>query len=506
MPDFAPAPEAWRIVASEPNGERSRRRVNTGTIQSWSARWPLRLKLGLIGVDAVMITLAFVITHLLRFGAETGTLAGSDLIPNYVVLEGALAVVWMLFLAASESRRSQFLGAGLEEYSRVIKASFEAFGAIAIISYLFQVDLSRFLFLTTLPLGLFLVLLGRWTARQALNRARAVGRAMIPTVVVGDVQDLRSTLRDLSRNSGAGYQPRAVCLTGAAAGDNLEEFEGYPVVTQSGLAALVRALPFSAVIVAGGLSQSAARNLAWQLESAKTMLFFVPRLADASGPRIAFHAASNINLIQVHLPQFEGARYWLKRSFDVLFASLALIALSPVFLLVALAIKLDDGGPVFFKQERVGQRGRPFKVHKFRTMVVDAEAKIDELIKENGGKALLFKMENDPRITRVGAILRKYSIDELPQFWTVLLGGMSIVGPRPQVAREVAEYSGGAHRRLLIKPGITGLWQISGRSQLTPEESIKLDLRYVENWSLAGDLSIILKTVKVVLFPHGQAH
>ena len=169
----------------------------------------------------------------------------------------------------------------------------------------------------------------------------------------------------------------------------------------------------------------------------------------------------------------------------------------------ALAIRLEDGGPVIFKQERIGENGKPFTIHKFRSMAVDAEARMAQLIAANGGSALLFKMEDDPRITRVGKFIRKYSIDELPQFWTVLRGSMSIVGPRPQVQREVDEYVGPTHRRLLVKPGVTGLWQIGGRSDLPLKEAVRLDLKYVENWSLLGDISIILKTVKVVLFPNG---
>lgn len=503
MPDFAPAAGLWRTVASTPGGDRGRRRLSAGMVQSWTARWPLRLKLGLMAVDAVMIIVAFLVTHWVRFGAEPEMSFGSTPIADDVLILGALVMVWMLFLAAGESRRSQLLGAGLEEYSRVIKASFQTFGAIAIVSYLLQFNLSRFLFLTTLPLGLFLVLLGRWVSRLALNRARAAGRALIPTILVGDVNDLRSTLRDLTQNTGAGYLPRAVCLTGVAAKDNREEFEGYPVVTQSGLAALVRALPFSAVIVAGGLSQSAARHLAWQLESARTLLLFVPRLTDAGAPRMSFHGASGINLIQIELPKYSGTKYWLKRGFDVAFSIVALVLLSPVLAVIAIAVKAGDGGPVLFRQERVGLKGRPFKIDKFRTMHLDAEARLESLRSQSIGNGPLFKMDADPRVTPVGRFLRKYSLDELPQFWTVLRGDMSIVGPRPHLAHELAEFPENGMRRLLIKPGITGLWQIGGRSDLALEDAIRMDLRYVENWSLAGDISIILKTVRAVLRPRG---
>jgi exopolysaccharide biosynthesis polyprenyl glycosylphosphotransferase len=205
----------------------------------------------------------------------------------------------------------------------------------------------------------------------------------------------------------------------------------------------------------------------------------------------------------VDLPRFTGAKLVLKRTFDIVVSAIALLLLAPVFLVIAALIKLDDGGPMLFRQQRIGRYGQPFTIHKFRTMCVDAEAKIDALIAAGGGMALLFKLEDDPRITRIGKVLRKYSLDELPQFWTALRGGMSVVGPRPQVSREVAEYSDIHHRRLLIKPGITGLWQVNGRSELSMDESIRLDLRYVENWSLIGDITIILKTIGVVLRPRG---
>ncbi|MBK8460506.1 MAG: exopolysaccharide biosynthesis polyprenyl glycosylphosphotransferase [Micropruina sp.] len=205
----------------------------------------------------------------------------------------------------------------------------------------------------------------------------------------------------------------------------------------------------------------------------------------------------------MELPRYTGWNHFLKRAFDVVFSSLALVCLAPLLFAVAVAIWLDDGGPIMFKQKRIGLRGESFTIHKFRTMVVDAESKVDRMIEDAGGRALLFKVEDDPRVTRLGSVLRRYSLDELPQFWTALRGDMSVVGPRPQVAREVAEYSSDAHRRLLTKPGITGLWQVSGRSDLSVEESIALDLWYVENWSLTGDLAIILKTLKVVLRRHG---
>lgn len=421
---------------------------------------------------------------------------------SYWVVAVLTIFVWVLALGASGSRATRVLGAGLEEYRRVVEASLWVFGVGAIASYILQASISRGLFVTTLPVGVVFLLLERWVARRAVNEGRTRGRAMTSTLVVGSAPAVNDLVRTLARRPDVGYRAAGVCIVGADSPSS-ELPRGVtshrpeqlvPAATQGG---------YGAVIVADGLRRSAVRDLAWHLESRPTELMFLPRLIDAAGPRMQISDVEGLSLVHVDLPRFSGWRLWLKRGFDIVFSVIALALLSPVFLVVAALIKIDDGGPVFFRQDRIGLRGTTISVHKFRTMCVDAESKIDALIDANGGKALLFKMEEDPRITPIGRVLRKYSIDELPQFWSVLRGGMSVVGPRPQVAREVSEYSRAHYRRLLIKPGITGLWQVNGRSDLTVKESIRLDLRYVENWSLVGDLMIVLKTVRVVLRPDG---
>ena len=177
---------------------------------------------------------------------------------------------------------------------------------------------------------------------------------------------------------------------------------------------------------------------------------------------------------------------------------LALLALSPLMLAIAFAIRLSDKGPVLFTQTRVGKDGRTFKIYKFRTMVVDAEARLAELRQKNEFDGVLFKIRSDPRITAVGARLRKWSLDELPQLFNVLLGEMSLVGPRPALPDEAARYADHVRRRLVVKPGLTGMWQVNGRSDLSWDETVRLDLRYVENWSLALDLQILWKTIAVI--------
>ena len=213
---------------------------------------------------------------------------------------------------------------------------------------------------------------------------------------------------------------------------------------------------------------------------------------------------AGLPLIHIDYPEISGLNYWVKRTFDVVGSALLLLVLSPVLLLVSLVIKVTSPGPVFFTHERVGQDGKPFRMLKFRSMVVNADAQLKKLLEEQGtADKPLFKVENDPRITPIGRFIRRYSIDELPQLFNSLVGSMSLVGPRPQVAGEVALYDDKAFRRLMVKPGLTGLWQVSGRSDLSWEDAIRLDLYYVENWSLTGDLMIMFKTFKAVLKSDG---
>lgn len=421
---------------------------------------------------------------------------------TYAWLAPVLVALWWLVLAAVDSRGRGVLGVGLDEYRRVIRAGLYTFGGVAIASFWFHAELSRALFVSTLPTGIVAVLAGRWLARQALGRLRRGGRALTPAVVVGTAPAVLDVVRETRRNRYAGYDVTAVCLVDGVQSSELEEL-AVSVLPAASMRRHVASGRYGAVIVADGLSREECRDIAWSLENSPIELMFVPRVMDVAGPRLSVRSMESLSLMHVDLPRFSGGKLLAKRAFDIVFSMLALVLFAPILFLVALLIKLDSPGPVIFRQERIGRYGEPFVIHKFRTMCVDAEEKIGALIAANGGSALLFKLEDDPRITRIGKYLRRYSLDELPQFWTVLRGGMSVVGPRPQVAREVAEYSEIHHRRLLIKPGITGLWQVSGRSELSVEESIRLDLRYVENWSLIGDATIIMKTVRAVLSPGG---
>jgi exopolysaccharide biosynthesis polyprenyl glycosylphosphotransferase len=271
---------------------------------------------------------------------------------------------------------------------------------------------------------------------------------------------------------------------------------------RTGITEAVIATKSHAVAVAASerLHGNGMRELSWELEKLNIDLLVAPGVIEVAGPRLHVRPVAGLPLIHVEKPRYHGAKRFQKRLFDTLFSGLALLLASPLLVAIAVAVRLTSEGPVFYRQERIGLDGQPFEMIKFRTMVNGADARLDEVTDLNefrGG--VLFKMRNDPRITRVGRILRKYSLDEIPQFLNVLRGDMSVVGPRPPLAGEVAAYDDGVRRRLLVRPGITGLWQISGRSDLSWEDSVRLDLYYVENWSMMADLLIALKTAKVML-------
>jgi exopolysaccharide biosynthesis polyprenyl glycosylphosphotransferase len=254
-----------------------------------------------------------------------------------------------------------------------------------------------------------------------------------------------------------------------------------------------------AVVSSATLGRERLRWISWQLEGSDVSLVVSPGLMEVAWPRLHIQPMAGLPLVHVEEPEFAGFRRVLKGGFDRVVAGLALLLLAPIALGVAIAVRFTSRGPVFFRQTRVGRSGQLFRMVKFRSMYVDAEARRAELEQQNvNADGVLFKVRDDPRITRVGKVIRKYSLDELPQLFNVLTGRMSLVGPRPPLPAEVALYGDDMRRRLLVKPGITGLWQISGRNDLSWEETKQLDLRYVENWSLGSDLLILWKTPSAV--------
>lgn len=412
-------------------------------------------------------------------------------------------------LGAWNSRQSRVLGSGPDEYKRVAAASLWLFGLVAIFSYVFRVDTARGYVGIALPVGLVGLILARWLLRQHLSINRQGGSSMSRLLVLGGpsaVAHLASTLIEARH---AGYLPVAAYMPGVDSKVTREpesglEVLGHKAETASILDAIDRCQADAVAVSAGvQLHPQTLRHLGWALASRNVGLIMAPALTDIAGPRIHTQQVAGLPLIHVTTPTLEGGQRVAKRLFDVFAAILLILIAGPFMVLLAAVIKVASPGPVLFRQERVGIEGKHFRMLKFRSMVVDAEKRLATLESQNEGNEVLFKIKNDPRVTPVGKFLRKYSLDELPQLFNVLAGSMSLVGPRPPLPKEVAGYEKDVRRRLLVKPGLTGLWQVSGRSNLSWQDSVRLDLYYVENWSLAGDVVILLKTARAVFHSTG---
>ncbi|MFD1715621.1 sugar transferase [Amnibacterium flavum] len=463
--------------------------------------WTQKYRLSTGVVDLLVVAAALVVAHVARFGLENRELTSSTI--EYTTLGIGIGVVWAVALSVSRSREARIVGVGNAEYQRVANATLATFGVLAVLALLLKLDVARGYLIVALPLGLAFLLLNRFLWRSWLIRRRREGRCLTGAVVVGPQADVSRVVGELVRNHSAGYKPVGIAFTDSSDSSTAAAIGKLviPVLPWESVATMARATRTRAVIIAGELpgGRDQIKDLGWQLENANAELILVSRLTDVAGPRIHLRQVEGLPMVHVDLPQFSGTAHTVKRLFDVVGSSLALLLLAPVLIGLALWVKLDSPGPVLFRQKRIGVSGEPFEMLKFRSMVVDAEARLHDIAAANEGAGLLFKMRDDPRVTRAGKIMRRYSLDELPQFWNVLNGSMSLIGPRPPLPREVEQYEARVTRRLLIKPGITGLWQVSGRSNLSWEDSVKLDLYYVENWSVTGDFLILARTLRAVL-------
>ncbi|MCW3765186.1 sugar transferase [Paenarthrobacter sp. PAE-2] len=465
----------------------------------WRTRHSWRLAL----VDAFVVIWAVLGAYIGRFGFTTDP-SGSEHEFAYAVLSVGLAAAWWLMLGAWNSRHSRILGAGPDEYKRVAAASLWLFGLLAIVSYVLRVDTARGYVAIALPVGLVGLLLGRWLLRQHLGFSRQRGESMSRLLLLGGPSAVAHLASSLHREKQAGYLPVAAYMPGNTEQLEVEPVSNLPVLghesdTASVLDAIDRCEADAVAVSAGvQLHPQTIRHLGWELAARNIGLIMAPALTDVAGPRIHTQQVAGLPLIHVTTPTLDGGQRVAKRLFDVAVSGLLILLTAPLMGLIALLVKLDSRGKVLFKQERVGIEGSHFRMLKFRSMVPDAEARLAELEHRNEGQGVLFKIRNDPRVTRVGGVLRKYSLDELPQLFNIFAGSMSLVGPRPPLPREVEAYESDVRRRLLVKPGLTGLWQVSGRSNLSWQDSVRLDLYYVENWSLAADLVIILRTVRAV--------
>ncbi|MFI9508337.1 sugar transferase [Nocardia sp. NPDC052566] len=470
--------------------------------ERWQSEYVRRLGATDFGVIVAAVGLAQVI----RFGGPAAPPLAWHL-PyevGYTVVSVLLALAWAGFLAVSNTRSPQVVGSGAEEYRRLVSATLRLFGGVAIASLIFQIEFARGYLAIALPLGLLGLMLSRLAWRKHARARRGRGEYRSRVLVVGCPEAARAMATAFSRDPACGYRVVGVCVPDGTSGTTYE-FEAlgrtFSVVgdDRSVLDAVRRCgADTVAVTATDHLGPIELRRMAWELDPLGVELIVAPGVVDIAGTRLTNRLVAGVPMLHIARPQYDRAKSVGKAIFDGCFAAAVLFSILPALLGIALVVKLSSPGPVFYYSERIGRGGKPFRMIKFRSMYADADAQVAALIAGNGGNPVFFKMKDDPRVTPIGRVIRKFSLDELPQFLNVLRGEMSVVGPRPQVRREVDSYDGDMRRRLLVKPGVTGLWQVSGRSNLSLEDSMRLDLSYVENWSMVLDLLLIAKTIGAV--------
>ena len=474
-----------------------RRSGQAGPATAIRATWTSTYLRTAAALDCFCSLLAGLIALEFRFAVQGDVPAG------YVALTAALPALWLASVTLAGGYDPRFIGVGSDEFRRVLNVAVSLTAGAAVVAYAAKFDLARGYVLVALPSAVALDLTARYRLRKWLHRRRRSGHYMRRTVAVGHAGAVSDLVAMLRRDSHHGLSVVAVCVADAL---HQDEVGAVPICGNlDSVASVVSRFQADtvAILACPEMNGTRLRELAWDLEKTGTEMCVASALLDVAGPRTTIRPVAGLPLLHVDHAELAGAKQVIKAMFDRVSAGLALAVLAPVFAMIAVAIWMTDHGPVFFRQIRVGKDGEPFTVWKFRTMVVDAEARKTELLMRNDADGTLFKMRRDPRVTRTGAWLRRRSLDELPQLFNVLVGNMSLVGPRPALPMEVAAYRHHMRRRLVVKPGITGLWQINGRSDLPWDEAERLDLRYVENWSLALDLQILWKTVSAVVHCSG---
>ena len=484
-----------------------------GSRTNWSRQYLQRLT----AIDVVSGAVASSLASVLAFPGASAE--------RKTIVAAVFTVGWMLILLLNRTYENRHLGLGSEEFKRVLNAGMVIIAVIAVFDFGLKLDLARRYVVVAVPIAVALDVAGRFVLRRHLHRRRYHGEAMSRVIAVGPMAAVAHMTAQLRTEAYHGLEIVGACIvdtradanrSGTDLRDNAEALNGWddrlydelevPVlggIEDVGDAVTRLDASVVAVMSTGDLPAGALRRLAWSLERTGTELLVSPGLVEVAGPRLTIRPYSNLPLLHVDQPRLSGLSRVLKSGLDRVLAALGLLFLSPFMLLIAVLVRTTSTGPVFFKQTRIGLDGQPFRLIKFRSMVADADRQIDLLREQNENDGVLFKIKRDPRITAVGVKLRRFSLDELPQLFNVLGGSMSLVGPRPPLPTEVESYHSDVRRRLLVRPGITGLWQVSGRSDLSWDDSVRLDLRYVENWSMSLDFYILWRTVRAVLGGRG---
>ncbi len=480
-------------VAADVSAVLNARTRGAGTY-STSVVIPL-LVAGDLATIAISTVAALGARHLITANGWLGVVRPIDLV---------IGVLWVFFLVTLGTYRLRNRVSGMDEFRRVATAGCATAAATGVFSYLAQHELSRAFYISLFVIGIPALLSERLLSRRIGHRLRARGYLSQEVLVAGDPARINEIVDAMRRERHLGLRVLGA-LTRRGANDT-GDVNGIPVVgTIDDAGRVAERVGACAVIFCEGAFDDGAefRRSAWRFENSSVQMMVVPGVTDVSADRLTMRPIAGMSLIQVEQPQAMQAGRLLKRIFDVFTTSLLVLFALPVMAATAIAIKLEDGGKVFYRQTRVGRNGELFWCYKFRSMRQDADKLLAGLKAFNEGSGVLFKMADDPRVTRVGKVIRRLSIDEIPQFFNVLRGEMSLIGPRPALPNEVAEYEPDVLRRLAVRPGLTGLWQVSGRSDLSWSESVRLDLYYVDNWSMVQDVGILLKTANAVFQSRG---
>lgn len=415
------------------------------------------------------------------------------------LVAGTLVVWWLLLIVVRGGYESRFLGIGSEEFKRLVTATVTLLAIISMAAYMLPVAPPLRLVVPSLVIGLLLLMIGRWLLRIWLGRQREAGRFQQATLIVGDRLLVHEMANALTADPVAGFKVVAT-VTPPNTHANPELLDHWLAEVMD----WVHAHNVHAVAVAESpaMDRDLLRHLAWHLEGPRIDLLVSPVLSDIAGPRVSVRPAAGLPLLHLDEPSLTGPKRALKRALDLILVVPMILVMLPVMAVIAVAIKLDSLGRVLFVQDRVGRAGELFPCLKFRSMYMGSDALREEVLGDPD-EGLTERYREDPRVTRVGRVLRRWSLDELPQLFNVLMGSMSLVGPRPMLTEELTLLGEGDGRRHLTKPGLTGLWQISGRKEVTWEDRMRLDLHYIESWSIALDMVIIAKTTKAVITGHG---
>ncbi len=461
----------------------------------------------LVTADLVAALLAALTAFVVRLPDGAG---GSQFSRNYLPAALLLPLFWVAALVAADAYDKRIFSLGPDEFQRTGRAFVLLMALVGFGSYALRAGVARGFVVIALPLAALLSLLARFLLRKRLHRARTKGTVRTSVVAVGDAESVIELVQGIHREAYMGMHVVGACIPRdeLADADVLTRLSNAGIASLGDLDSVVTAVQRAkadtvAVACSPAMSPPRLRELSWALEPLDADLIVAPGLMEVAGPRLHIRPVVGLPLLQIEKPEFTGAKRLVKGLVDRSLAVVGVAVLSPILLALWLAVRCTSAGPAFFTQTRVGKDGREFRIWKFRSMFIDAEQRKAEFLDANDHDGVLFKMRTDPRVTAVGRFIRRYSLDELPQLFNVLNGTMSLVGPRPPLPEEVQQYAQHVHRRLLVRPGVTGLWQVSGRSDLSWEETVRLDLRYVENWSLGWDAQILWKTAAAVAHGHG---